>query len=138
MGITLDASKKIHISKCIAKSKEAFDDAEFNFQNRRFSVTLNRIYYSIYYSVLALADIDGYVSSKPIQLKGWFNKKYIYEENVFDERMLMIYQKAYIDHQESEYEIIAFNELEIGDIEKSLHDTKYFIESVYSYINSLL
>lgn len=133
----MDESKKIHITNCLAKSKEAFEDAEFNYKNGRFSVTLNRIYYSIFYSVLALAYKDEFVTSKHLQLKGWFNKKYIYEEKLFDEEMLKIYQKAYNDRQESDYEIIMPDEVDNEDIEKSLQHAKYFNESVYSYINKL-
>ena len=133
----MDESEKIHIINCLAKSKEAFEDAEFNFQHGRFSVTLNRIYYSMFYSVLALAYKDGFVTSKHLQLKGWFNRKYIFEEKVFDEKMLKIYQKAYNDRQESDYEIIMSNEVEKEDLEKSLQHAKYFNEAIYSYINRL-
>lgn len=130
----MDESKEIHIRNCVAKSKEAFEDAEFNFNNGRFSVTLNRIYYSIFYSVLALAYKDEFVTSKHLQLKGWFNKKYIYEEKLFDEKMLKIYQKAYNDRQESDYEIIMSHDVEKEDIEKSLEDARYFNYEIYSFL----
>lgn len=100
-------------------------------------MTLNRVYYSIFYSVLALAYKDGFVTSKHLQLKGWFNKKYIYEEKLFDEEMLKIYQKSYSDRQESDYEIIMSNEMEKEDIEKSLQHAKHFNDTIYSYLSNL-
>ncbi|MEI7812430.1 MAG: HEPN domain-containing protein [Ignavibacteria bacterium] len=74
----MDEFKTILINNCINKSREAVEDAEFNFNNERISTALNRIYYSVFYSVLALAYKDDFITSKHLQLKGWFNKKYIY------------------------------------------------------------
>jgi uncharacterized protein (UPF0332 family) len=91
----LEEFKQIQINNCIRKSEEALSDAIFSFENKRYSITLNRIYYAIFYSVLALAYKDNFITSKHLQLKGWFNKKYIYENKVLEERVLKIYQKAY-------------------------------------------
>jgi len=37
----------------------------------------NRIYYAVFYLVLALGYLDGFTTGKHHQLMGWFNKKYI-------------------------------------------------------------
>ena len=73
----MEEHKKILIRNCLLKSQEVFNDAKFNFENDRYKVTLNRVYYSIFYSIMALGYKDNFVSSKHKQLMGWFNKKYI-------------------------------------------------------------
>jgi uncharacterized protein (UPF0332 family) len=110
--------KNVQINNSILKSKEALEDAIFSFNNNRFSMCLNRIYYAIFYSVLALAFKNDFVTSKHLQLKGWFNKKFIYDEKIFDEQMLKIYQKAYNDRQESDYEMTKPAEVDMESIKK--------------------
>ena len=50
----MEEYNRVLLRNCLTKSLEAFNDAKFNFENNRFKVTLNRIYYSIFYSVMAL------------------------------------------------------------------------------------
>ena len=91
----MEEHSEILIKNCLLKSQEALNDARFNYENDRFAVSLNRIYYSIFYSVMALGYKDNFITSKHKQLMGWFNKKYIHDEKAFDERLMMIYQKSY-------------------------------------------
>ena len=91
----MEEYNKVLLKNCLTKSLEAFNDAKFNFENNRFKVTLNRIYYSIFYSVMALGYKENFISSKHKQLMGWFNKTYIHDKNIFDERLTKIYQKSF-------------------------------------------
>ncbi|MHB8579317.1 MAG: HEPN domain-containing protein [Ignavibacteriaceae bacterium] len=90
-----EQDKKILIKNCILKSGEALSDAEYNLKDKRYSSALNRIYYAVFYSVMALAYKEGFTTSKHSQWISWFNKKYIYEEKIFDPLLKDIYKHAY-------------------------------------------
>jgi uncharacterized protein (UPF0332 family) len=91
----LENEEKISVIRFLEKAKSALDDAEFNTENNRYNTALNRIYYSIFYSVMSLGYLDNFITSKHKQLMGWFNKKYIYEEKIFDENLSKIFKEAY-------------------------------------------
>jgi len=90
----LQDEKRIFIEKYLGKAESALDDAEFNMKHNRYSTTSNRIYYSIFYSVIALGYTENFITSKHKQLMGWFNKKFIFEEKIFDEELTKIYKEA--------------------------------------------
>jgi uncharacterized protein (UPF0332 family) len=60
----LEEYNELLIKNYIKKSEEALSDAVFNFENKEYSVTLNRVYYSIFYSVSALASKNNFITSK--------------------------------------------------------------------------
>ncbi|MGA2297615.1 MAG: HEPN domain-containing protein, partial [FCB group bacterium] len=68
--------KLILINHRINKSHLTIDDAKFSLENNKTSIALNRIYYSIFYIVSALALIYDFSTSKHKQLLGWFNKNF--------------------------------------------------------------
>src|SRR4030067_1862090 len=100
----LNDEKRIFIEKYLEKAQSALDDAEFNTGHNRYYTASNRIYYSIFYSVISLGYLDNFITSKHKQLMGWFNKKYVYEEKVFNENLMKIYKEAYENRAESDYE----------------------------------
>ncbi len=77
MDYTVVEEKKLFITSFLKKSKEALEDARINLENVRLANALNRIYYAIFYSVVALGYRDNFITSKHKQLMGWFNKKFI-------------------------------------------------------------
>jgi len=46
-------------------------------ENRMFAGAVNRIYYSMFYALSALAVAEGFSSGKHGQLIRWFNKKFV-------------------------------------------------------------
>ncbi len=61
----------------IEKSKSALEDARIAIEHKRFLNASNRIYYSIFYSVSALALSKNFQTSKHTQLLGWFNQHFV-------------------------------------------------------------
>jgi uncharacterized protein (UPF0332 family) len=132
----LEDDKKIFIESYLTKARTALDDAEFNIQNKRSLTASNRLYYAIFYSVISLGFLENFITSKHKQLIGWFNKKFIYEEKIFDETFMKIYKEAYENRMESDYEISAARSED--DIIKDFEKTKYFVEEITHYIESKL
>ncbi len=126
--------KNILIRNSLEKSKQALSDAEYGLKDGRKNIILNRLYYSIFYSVLALGYKENFVTSKHPQLMGWFNKRYIHENKIFSKRMNEIYKSAYINRQESDYDITKLKEISSGDLRNALDDAKYFIDEVEKYL----
>ncbi len=130
----MEQNKKFFIENYLKKSKEALIDTEINLKNDRLNNAQNRIYYAIFYSVVALGYCENFITSKHKQLMGWFNKKFIYENKIFNTNMYKIYKEAYENRQESDYSIFVKPQKE--NVIKSFDDSKIFIENVENYIKS--
>ena len=128
----MDQNKRFFIKNFLEKSQEALIDAEINIKNNRLDNARNRVYYSIFYSVIALGYSENFITSKHHQLMGWFNKKFIYEEKIFNENMYRTYKDAYENRRESDYTI--FTKPVKENVLKSFEEAKKFIEKVTYYI----
>jgi uncharacterized protein (UPF0332 family) len=120
------------IENLIQKSEEALISAEFNFQNEHYETCQNRLYYAIFYIVSTLAYKDNFITSKHAQLMGWFNKKYIYENKIFETRMFAIYKEAFTNRQKSDYDFTYKPEKD--EIIALIEDAKFFTNRVISYL----
>ena len=123
------------ISKVIAKSDEALLSAEFNFSNKHYETCQNRLYYAIFYIVSALAYKDNFITSKHAQLMGWFNKKYIYDEKIFDSKLFAIYKEVFEGRQKSDYDFMYL--IDEKDIYAMIEDVKLFINEVKNYLEQV-
>jgi uncharacterized protein (UPF0332 family) len=130
MVFTMQEHKNVLIRNCLEKSRQALSDAGYPLKDGRKNLVLNRLYYSIFYSVLAIGYKDEFVTSKHAQLMGWFNKKYIYENKIFDKRMNEIYKAAFINRQEADYDISKPMEIRPEQLQESINDVKYFIGEI--------
>lgn len=130
----MERHKNILVKNSLIKSEEAYNDAKFNFENKRYSVTLNRIYYSIFYAVSALAYNFNFITSKHSQLMGWFKRKFIFEDKLFDERLMDIYKTAFKNRQESDYDLLDVEHANLEDIKIALEDAKYFFDTINNFL----
>jgi uncharacterized protein (UPF0332 family) len=62
----------------IGQAKETVEEADLLINNEKFRAAVNRIYYGMFYSLLALALKYEFQTSKHQQLIGWFNKNFIH------------------------------------------------------------
>ena len=123
------------VLNCIAKARGALSDAEYVIQDNRYNVALNRLYYAIFYAVQALAYNDDFITSKHSQLMGWFNKKFIYDQQIFPKRMNEVYSKAYMNRQEADYDLMNDDDYSGEEINLFYEDSKFFVSSVEEYLN---
>ena len=70
---------KISIQKADEALKASYDTLDINLNTAQ-----NRAYYAIFYMVMALAYLDDFITKSHHKLMGQFNKRYIYQERVFD------------------------------------------------------
>ena len=57
---------------------ESIEDVRLLIEHERLRSAVNRIYYGMFYSLLALALANNFETSKHSQLIGWFNKEFIH------------------------------------------------------------
>ncbi|MEI8388814.1 MAG: HEPN domain-containing protein [bacterium] len=124
--------KDILIANSLLKSKEALDDAKYALEGARLNTAQNRIYYAIFYSVMALGYLNDFITSKHSQLLGWFNKKFIHENNIFDNGIFITYKTAYENRMKSDYEFTYKPDKDI--VNKCFEDAQGFINTIENYI----
>lgn len=122
------------INNSLLKADESIENAQVNIENNYLTGAQNRIYYAIFYTTLALGYLEGFLTSNHSELLGWFNKKFVYEEKIFDSNISKIYRNAYKQRRKFDYDILEVPLKE--DIQINLEDAKLFMKVVKSYILS--
>ncbi|OGU10288.1 MAG: hypothetical protein A2X61_15185 [Ignavibacteria bacterium GWB2_35_12] len=115
----------------IERSKETLKDAEVAIENDRINNALNRIYYSAFYIVSALALKHNFSTSKHKQLLGWFNREFISTGKI-ESGLYKIYSKSFDTRQESDYE--DFIEYEKSEAEQHFSDMLQFVSEIEKII----
>jgi uncharacterized protein (UPF0332 family) len=131
MSIEQNERKEL-IKYRLDEARETIDDVRLLIDNDRLRAAVNRIYYGMFYSLLALGFEYGFETSKHQQLLGWFNKSFIHE-GLIDPKFGKIINKAsnrrtqgdYESHVEFDKDVILemFGEMEefIFEIERFLN-----------------
>jgi len=129
----MEYDKNILITRAIEKSDESFISAKENYLNGHYETCLNRLYYTIFYIVNALAYKDNFITSKHSQLMGWFNKNYIYKNHIFNEKMFAIYKETFSNRQKSDYDFMY--KPNPDEIDMLINETKFFTDEIKKYLN---
>lgn len=69
----------------LMQADETILDVKLLIDNDRFRSAVNRIYYGMFYSLLALGLANQFETPKHAQLIGWFNKNFI-NEGIIDSK----------------------------------------------------
>jgi uncharacterized protein (UPF0332 family) len=131
----MNEHNEILIKHSIEKSERAIISAEAAISNNDLHTALNRIYYAIFYSVMALGYKYNFTTSKHARLLGWFNKKFIHEDKIFPNEMYQIYKQAYDNRQESDYDLLEIDNIDQEEARLSLSKAKIFFENVKGHMN---
>ena len=123
--------KSIIIQNWFIKVEEALKDADVAIKNDGLSNAQNRIYYAIFYSVMALGYSKNFVTSKHSQLLGWFNRIFI-KEGVFDKSLGDTYKIAYESRMKSDYTFTYKPDKE--KIVSAFKDAKIFVKTIEDFI----
>jgi uncharacterized protein (UPF0332 family) len=76
--MTLEEQTRADLIKYrLEQARETIEVVDLLLKNDKLSTAVNRIYYGMYYSILALALQNNFETSKHQQLIGWFNKEFI-------------------------------------------------------------
>lgn len=131
--MTVDEKKVSLIKYRLEQAKEAIDDASFLFENGRgLRSVVNRAYYAMFYSVLALLVTEPFQGSKHSGVIGYFNKHFI-KEGIFPSEAGKYLNLAFAARQESDYK--EFSELTMDEVRELLLHARDFIEKVREHLN---
>ncbi|MEI6277015.1 MAG: HEPN domain-containing protein [Prolixibacteraceae bacterium] len=114
------------------EAKDTLEDVSLLITNDRFRAAINRIYYGMFYSLLALGLKFDFETSKHQQLIGWFNKSFIHE-GLIDTKYGRIINKALNRRTKGDYDSYVQFEKEI--VVEMFEEMKDFIHEIEKYIN---
>lgn len=116
----------------IEQAYETIGDVELLINNDKFRASVNRIYYGMFYMMLALGLKYQFETSKHQQLIGWLNKHFVHTGKINIKFGQMI-KDAFKERQKSDYEISVFYTKE--QVLEMFSDMKTFILEVEKIIN---
>ena len=132
--MNLNESEKGELIKYrLQEAKDTIEDVKLLIDNDRLRASVNRIYYGMFYSLLALGIAYDYETSKHQQLLGWFNKNFIHE-GLIDSKYGRIINKASNRRTKGDYE--SFVEFEKAIVIEMFEEMKEFISEIDRYLSS--
>ncbi|OGH99886.1 MAG: hypothetical protein A2Y25_09775 [Candidatus Melainabacteria bacterium GWF2_37_15] len=125
--------KTILIKNWLYKSDQALKETLINIENNCMLSAQNRLYYTIFYAVSALAQSKGFITSKHRQLLGWFNKEYV-KTGIIPKEKSGVYLEAFEFRQKSDYTIEFEPDKE--KLEKMTEEAQIFIKEIKDLLNN--
>lgn len=130
--MTTDDKKRALIGYRITQAKESLDEARYLLEgNKSLRSVANRVYYSMFYAVLALLVNEPFSSSKHSGVLSYFNRRYI-KDGVFSEGLGIAINRAFDIRQRGDYkEVIILDKEQISNL---IEQASIFIETVERYL----
>jgi len=116
----------------LSEAKDTQSDVELLISHDRLRAAINRIYYSMFYSLLALGLKYEFETSKHVQLIGWFNKTFI-QSGLIEKNYGKIINKAFIRRTKGDYD--SFIEFEMETVIEMYEEMKDFNSAIERFIN---
>ena len=108
------------------KSRDTFREARLLYEHNSLTGSVNRIYYSMFYSVTALMSLYGFSTSKHSGMLSNFNKE-IANKGLISKELKDFYRNMFNKRQKGDYEIYKFNNKEVKEW---LDRAEYFINAI--------
>ncbi|MEI6752517.1 MAG: HEPN domain-containing protein [Paludibacter sp.] len=132
----IDDNQRIELIKYrLLEATETIQDVQLLLDNDRLRAAINRIYYGMFYSLLALGLAYEFETSKHQQLIGWFNKNFI-NEGLIETKYGKIINKASNRRTQGDYDSFVDFEKEI--VLEMFDEMKEFIFKIEQFISQKL
>ena len=128
---TKSDDREILIKHRLLQAEETISDVQLLIENNRLRSALNRIYYGMFYSLLALALAFKYESSKHAQILGWFNKNFI-NKGLIDQKFGKIIYKAFSRRTKGDYD--TFADFEMETVVEMFKEMQEFVAEIKSFL----
>jgi len=116
----------------LEQANETILDVELLVENNRYRSAINRIYYGMFYALLALGTSQKFETSKHAQLIGWFNQNFIHK-GLIDSKYGKMINKAFNRRTKGDYD--TFIEFDENIVSEMLIEMKDFISEISSFIH---
>jgi len=131
--MSIDEKDRVElITYRLDEAKDTVEDVQLLISNDRLRAAINRIYYGMFYALLALGIKFDFETSKHQQLIGWFNKNFIHE-GLIDAKYGKIINKALNRRTKGDYD--SFVEFEKEIVVEMFNEMKDFIKGLEEFIN---
>jgi len=121
------------ISLRIEQAEKTIEVVEHCLSQNQLALATNRIYYGMFYAMLALANLNQYKSSKHLQIIGWFNKNFVHT-HIFPVHFGKIVKQAFEARSNADYELEMVPTQE--ELIEMLADMKTFISTIKAWIEA--
>jgi uncharacterized protein (UPF0332 family) len=111
----------------LEQAENAQMEAQKLLENGFLMGATNRIYYAIFYAVMALALKHRFETSKHQQLLGWFNKNFIHTEKI-EVHFGKIYRDSFSNRMEGDYE--PYIDFDKETVEQMYADMRLFLDRI--------
>lgn len=129
--MTIDKHRKDLIEYRLEQARSAINEAQVLIDNEMYNAAINRIYYGMFYAVLALALKNKFETSKHGQLIGWFNKNFIKNKKI-DAHFGRMLKDAFDFRQKGDY--ATFTKFASEEVIEMHEDMKQFINEIERHI----
>jgi uncharacterized protein (UPF0332 family) len=135
-GLKSMEETRIDLSKYrMEKAKSDLEVSKLNLENKKFSQSINRSYYSMFHAVRALLALEKFDSKKHTGIISYFNQQYIKPQYIEPEyfKMLTNAFKVRNDCDYDDFYIASYDDA-IGQFENAVK----FLNRIEIYINDIL
>lgn len=134
--MTTDDKKEALAQYRLQQAQESLEEARYLFNGgKSLRSVANRLYYEMFYAVLALLIYEPYTSSKHTGVLAYFNKRFV-KGGIFPESMGRSLNKAFELRQRGDYR--EYFELTRDQVEPILTDATQFVISIRTYLDKSL
>jgi uncharacterized protein (UPF0332 family) len=127
------AKRNALITYRIRQAKEMITDVELLLEHNRLRSAINRIYYGMFYMLLAFGLKFGFETSKHQQLLGWFNKHFVHPGKIEVKYWKML-KNAFESRTEGDY--TNFSEFTKEQVETMYAEMKDFIATLEHFLSA--
>jgi uncharacterized protein (UPF0332 family) len=116
----------------LKQAEESIDEAAFLLQGKKSPRSvINRAYYAMFYSVLALLIFEPYSSSKHSGVLGYFNRRFV-KPGIFPEGLGRVINKAFDLRQRGDYR--EYEEMSYELVRPFIDQSRIFVQAVRDYL----
>jgi len=114
--------RKTLIQYRVEQAKSTAKEADYLRNNQMYRGAMNRVYYSMFYMLQALALKYEYETSKHQRLIGWFNKEFVHT-GILEKKYSKIITKGYNYRTKGDYETtFEFEESIVNEMFSAMND----------------
>lgn len=132
--MTAEESRKELALYRLKQADESLEEARFLEEGgKSLRSVANRIYYSMFYAILALLVFEKYASSKHSGVISYFNSRFV-KDGIFDEEDGRAVNRAFELRQRGDYR--EYVEISEKQVELLLSKASVFVEKVKKYLEA--
>lgn len=131
--MSIDEKRKALADYRLQQAKESLEEARYLLSGEKsLRSVANRIYYGMFYAVLALMIYESYTSSKHSGVLAYFNKRFV-KGGIFPESLGRALNKAFELRQRGDYR--EYFELSKDQVEPLLDEAEQFVAAIRKYLD---